>query len=250
MRIGLTRLQYEVLGRIRAEGAVPAIPLNRDSVAFHPILLERLLVDLVTLLKSMNAGHPQLDRIVANPGILAGFSEIARHAAFEPQSAFLEDAARRLELPLDTVCWLGRMLAAPFVTAAVRRVPERGRSSERTSPGCPFCSAPPGLAYLRRADGRRMLVCGLCGEPWCSIRTACPFCASAGRWMRLASDEDTVRWVETCDGCHGYLKTIDERQFPEGESVAPLAESVRTLLLDLAAEKWSCRPNLPYAAMT
>jgi formate dehydrogenase maturation protein FdhE len=94
-----------------------------------------------------------------------------------------------------------------------------------------------------------MLACGLCGEWWTGDRVQCPFCESTSRWARLAGEEDRIRWIETCDGCRGYVKTIDERQLPEDAVVMPLAESVRTLELDLAAEKFGCTPNLPYAAL-
>ena len=53
---------------------------------------------------------------------------------------------------------------------------------------CPACGSPPSIARLRRADGRRLLTCGLCGSEWEAMRLACACCGDEGpRVARRAS---------------------------------------------------------------
>jgi FdhE protein len=55
-----------------------------------------------------------------------------------------------------------------------------------------------------------------------------------------------VRWVETCERCKGYIKTVDERKLPEGELVFPVVEEAATLHLDLLAEREGYIRRVPY----
>ena len=52
--------------------------------------------------------------------------------------------------------------------------------------------------------------------------------------------EQDLRWIETCQECKGYIKTVDERKLPAGARVIPLVEDPDTLHLDLQAEKERC----------
>jgi FdhE protein len=104
------------------------------------------------------------------------------------------------------------------------------------------------LAKLRREDGRRILYCGLCGTSWESTRLACPWCGTPDRealnLLRLS--EGDPRWIETCESCRGYIKTVDERKLPFGETIIPVVEETATLHLDLLAEREGYIRRLPY----
>jgi hypothetical protein len=165
----------------------------------------------------------------------------------------LQDAAYRLGLPTDALALLARLLAAPFLVEARHRrgpMPEldvRGEDAGNeweagfdTPIGfCPTCAAGAGLALLRPGDGARRLICLLCGEAWLAPRLMCTSCGTRdqSKLGMLCVAEDDPRWIEVCDVCRRYLKTIDQRLLPEGYVVVPRAEDARTLHLDLIAEK-------------
>lgn len=78
---------------------------------------------------------------------------------------------------------------------------------------CPCCGAPPGFADLLE-DGRRQLVCHLCGSAWIFGRLVCPFCGNrtAKDFVRLlAEDKDEGFAINACRACRGYVKELDRR---------------------------------------
>jgi formate dehydrogenase maturation protein FdhE len=78
---------------------------------------------------------------------------------------------------------------------------------------CPCCGAPPGFADLLE-DGRRQLVCHVCGAVWIFGRLMCPFCGNrtAKDFVRLlAEDKDEGFAINACRACRGYIKELDRR---------------------------------------
>jgi hypothetical protein len=155
----------------------------------------------------------------------------------------LQDAAGRLGIPAHALAFIARLLAGPFLVEARLR---RGDQPELDTRGmdvrgerCPTCSAGPGLAVLRMEDGARRLLCLLCGEAWLAPRLMCAFCGTRDQDMlsMLSVAEDDARWVEICDACRRYLKTVDARLLPAGYVMKPRAEDARTLFLDMIAER-------------
>jgi FdhE protein len=67
----------------------------------------------------------------------------------------------------------------------------------------------------------------------------CAFCGTRDQDMlsMLSLPEDDARWVEICDACRRYLKTVDARLFPASYAIIPRAEDARTLFLDMIAEQ-------------
>jgi len=146
--------------------------------------------------------------------------------------------------------FIGRVLAAPFVADAACRggdVPTAGAPAAGNPCLCPRCGAVPALAVLRGEEGRRILCCSLCGHAWAAARAACPFCGDGGSLGALAEREDGPRWIETCDSCRRYIKTVDERRLG-GHAVIPLVEVTAGLYLDMVAEKHGYERGVPYAA--
>jgi len=222
------------------------VPMDRD-------LLASLLADLSAALVRRGHHNQDLSRLSATATKDSIFLEqLASHAAFHLDGAFLTSLAEQLKIGFDALLFFGRVLGAPFVTEAVRRHKRRAAPPPESSGCCPWCGSPPGLAALSReegSEGRRVLFCSLCGEHWPFARIPCPFCASQRQRSVLSFDEADPHTIETCDQCHGYLKTIDERKLPEGQSVVPLAETTATLYLDLIAEERGCARAIPYAAL-
>jgi formate dehydrogenase maturation protein FdhE len=58
--------------------------------------------------------------------------------------------------------------------------------------------------------------------------------------------DESPRWLETCDACQGYIKTVDERRLVEGEAIYPVVEEAATLHLDLLAEREGYVRRVPY----
>ncbi len=186
--------------------------------------------------------------VEADPALLEG---LLRAAACGPDMGFLEPLARQLGVLLDALVFVGGAIASPFLAEAVWRMgqPERGpRREADDSPSCGWCGSPASIARLRRGDGRRILTCGLCGSEWEAVRLACACCGTQERESlgMLRLEEADARWLETCEACKGYIKTVDERKLPEGETVLPVVEENATLRLDLLAEREGYIRRVPY----
>lgn len=229
--------------------AVP--PFGADRVSMDRALLSGLFERLLAALGHGGRPRQHVARLSAAADADTDLLEqLARKAAFGPDEAFLSSLSGRLGISLDGLLLFGRVLAAPFVTWAVRRAGHADAMRSKASGHCPLCSSPPGLAELNREDGRRVLCCSLCGHRWQFARVHCPFCGSENDLEAISIQEDDCRWIETCGDCRGYLKTVDVRKLPQGEVVVPLVETTATVYLDLIAEKEGCHPAVPYAAMS
>jgi FdhE protein len=168
---------------------------------------------------------------------------LAETAAFPAHHSPMQEMADSLGVSAPALRLVGRLLASPYlVEARLRRgpVPELdARSLEGPEAcRCPACGSPPSLAVLCGDDGRRRLICGLCGEAWMAPRLCCAACGirDPTRLGTLAAGADDARWAETCDGCRRYLKTVDQRRLPEGYAITRHAEEAASLFLDVMAE--------------
>lgn len=168
---------------------------------------------------------------------------------------YVRPLAARLEVSTDALVFVGRVLAAPFLSILASRIktPDSGASSPRTDePGyCPVCGSTPALAKLEGERGNRVLCCSLCGHWWDFVRLACPSCGNQGKdsLIKLTIADDDPRWIEVCEECQGYIKTVDTRKLPAGAEAFPVVEETATLHLDLLAEREGYRRKLPYAAL-
>ncbi len=226
--------------------------LGPDSVCFDAGLLRSLFSAICASAARRGRQTEDIQRLVAaveeDPALL---EELARKGAFGPAMEDLESLARETRVLVDALLFVGRALAAPFVAEAARQIPARSRGATGGTDGggrCRMCGSLPAVAKLRREDGRRMLYCGLCGTSWEFARLMCPWCETADRealnLLRLS--EGDPRWVEACENCKGYIKTVDERQLPLGEGIIPVVEETATLYLDLLAEREGYIRRLPY----
>ena len=169
-------------------------------------------------------------------------------AAFLPtRGAVGEVAARRLGIRPATVAFLtyaGLRPALEWSLHAARPLLADGRW---TLGVCPFCGAPPGFADILE-DGRRQLVCHLCGGGWIFSRVRCPLCGVDGPHdlARLEpGGADEAYFISGCTRCKGYLKEIDRRQ--RWNARAPIVEDWGSPHLDLVARRagyWRPLPTL------
>jgi FdhE protein len=241
-----------------AEAAAPSppgalqtarLPVSVGDVAFPADILDRLLQAIRAAAATHGRDAEDTQRLAtataADPGLLPTLAA----AAFGPDMATVESLARRWEIYVDALLFVGRALAAPCVAEAVRAGGEVGslpRAAEAHR--CPACGSPPSVARLRRADGLRLLTCGLCGTEWEAVRLSCACCGTQDRDSLgvLRLDDADVRWIETCERCKGYVKTVDERKLPDDETVLPVVEEAATLHLDLLAEREGYIRRVPY----
>lgn len=107
---------------------------------------------------------------------------------------------------------------------------------------CPMCGSLPFLSLLKGEGGKRYLLCSFCGFQWRVERFFCPFCKNKDQSSLhyfFAEGEEIYR-IDTCDGCHQYIKTFNARDF---EMIDPELEDLATLHLDLlASDKGYKRP--------
>jgi FdhE protein len=100
---------------------------------------------------------------------------------------------------------------------------------------CPVCGKKPVFALLKADDGKRVLLCSRCDFEWAFKRIKCAFCGTEDQQLLsylTVAHEDMYR-IETCDACHGYLKTIDLKNATH--KIVYDIESIITLHLDIIA---------------
>lgn len=268
-RIELLKAQWIVRDALREKassdgsGTQPGSPdhtrtpaLRAEEIALDRDLLHSLFAATCAAVENSGGQSGDATRLANAAGddpLL--LEELVRVAALQPHADRLRTLSQQLDVQPDGLLFFGRMLAAPFVAEAARRVhlAEDVAVERRSAPGdCPVCGSPPGISELRRNDGIRVLHCSLCGSGWTFARVRCPHCRNDDNEklavLRLADDDP--RWIETCEACKGYIKTVDARKLAGGDKVLPLVEEVATLHLDLLAEQEGYARSLPYAATT
>ena len=232
-------------------------PLLDPSAVRMDARLLAALVESIQLSVGQDGHHSAvLDRLQEaaqyEPDLLG---ELAHRSAFGPDQDYLDSLASRLEVSTEALVFLGRALAAPFVTKHATRIRNQPGNitvaARRETGHCPTCDAPPALAKLVGENGRRVLCCSLCGHQWGFARLACPYCGNRNQESlgKLTVPEEPARWVEVCDACQAYIKTIDTRKLPAGDRVYALVEDTGTLHLDLVAEKAAYLRRLPAVAL-
>ena len=256
LRIDVLRAQSGVLAEL--EGSVgPAenkLPLEPEDLPLDAGLAQRLFDSVAQACRRYGNPAPELadlrSAVATEPELL---ERLIRRAMLPPVQQQLGSPGAPLPAPAELVAFAGRLVAAPFVTAAVGKVRRHRSASPQSSGSCPICGSPPGLASLRPDDRARVLHCSLCAAEWRFTRLDCPFCAAevSCSLVRLTIAGEEARWVEACDRCRHYLKVVDRRQQPlsPGGQFIPLGEEVGGLGLDLVAEKEGYLRGPVYAAL-
>ena len=234
-RAGVAR----AFGGIAAELGEPAVAvpgsLGAEGLALDPELLLRLFAEVREILDTRAQGGPDLSALDELVSEKAHFlPRLVQQVVFDWDGHKLKELAASTGLPLMALLLFGRTLATPFVVHAAASLAPEG-DTEGT---CPICASPPGLARLDE-EGRRELICSLCETRWSFGRLECPFCRTTAPASAavLTVEGDEARRIEVCDGCKRYLKTVDQRNLPEGGRVLPFVEETITLPLDLLAER-------------
>lgn len=203
---------------------------------------ERQSADVQALLAGVEAKPALLDQLV-------------QRAAFAPDGEQLVLLSERLGASVEALLFFGRALAAPLLTELASRANRNAKSDAGSvgPPGrCGLCGSPPGMARLRRDDGKRVLHCSLCDGTRPFGRLECPFCGNRehGTLNYLRAKETDPWWIETCETCKRYIKVVDERRLALDEETIMLVQDVATLHLDLLAEREGYQRRMPYTALS
>lgn len=247
LRAGVLRAQAIMLEELADSPLVPIAvqgpprrpAIRPEELPFDLALGLRLFEGLVAVLREHRSTDAALDawanEVRMRPEGLEEFARRALNTEEKPASDDLQHL-------------MSRLLAAPFLTHAVRRLSRSPACERSNSPRCPTCGAMPGLASVGE-DRVRVLHCSLCRHRWQFDRLACPFCGfGGGSLQRLSVRHEDQRWIESCPACRGYLKVTDLARQSAAPFV-PLVEDTATLYLDVIATGEGCAAKPPYAAV-
>jgi FdhE protein len=163
------------------------------------------------------------------------------------RGAVAEDAARRVSMRPAVAAFLACAGLRPALEWSLHEARGLLADGVWALGVCPFCGAPPGFGDIIE-DGRRRLVCHLCGGTWIFSRVRCALCGvDAPRdLLRLEpGGSDEAYFISACTRCKGYVKEVDRRQRWNARSA--LVEDWGSPHLDLVARRdgyWRPIPTL------
>lgn len=139
-----------------------------------------------------------------------------------------EELMSRLILAVQGILGLARQC----LPAALRQP-----AANISTPTCPVCGQEPGLSLLVPPVGKRVLHCTGCGHEWPGKRVGCIHCGSEEAREQTYLHDAHFPGIElvVCQSCGGDFKEVDLRERPVKDLVW---EDIRTLPLNVAAEKW------------
>jgi len=174
-------------------------------------------------------------------GLLENWLEAMSSKDQHVLAAFAEKSGQDEEI----LRWVGRELARPFYYQYGRIISMKDLSAWHHG-ACPCCGGAARMARLEKETGRRHLWCDLCDVQWSFSRVQCPFCGNddTEQLGNLDVEEQSRYRIAVCQQCEGYLRTIDERQLPEGIFANMPLEDVATLPLDFVARREGYRQGL------
>jgi len=246
-RISVFKAQFYAYERLASRGLkIENLPVKQDDLSIDGQISGGLIEQIS--FSSNVATRQKLGMIAAfsesNPGCL---EEIIKAACFGPDQKKLEDLSEKIGIGADFLSFAGRVSGAPFISSLIKGY--EGETPEfPVDSGCPYCGSDPGLAILRGKEGLRFLSCSLCGMEWKFARMSCPFCGS-GKSLGNLKENASAEWIETCDECGCYIKTVSAKDAPVENGINPLVEAVRLFHLDLIAVKKGYVECLPYVAI-
>ena len=214
----------------------PGVPVARDEypllrpATLDPELLMPFGDGLVGVLRG---GPPPL---AAFAGLLADEPALLRRILWAYPAGELDLLALDTDLPAPLIVIAAQAAWQPLLELLAHR-DGRIDAGNWYEPYCPFCGGAPLCSYLQQAEprGQRMLVCSRCLYEWPFRRLRCPECGAEqdGVFSPVKAEQYPAMRLDTCEDCHCYLKTADERQ--DGHTVA-VVDDIATLALDLWAE--------------
>ncbi|MFQ5869317.1 MAG: formate dehydrogenase accessory protein FdhE [Candidatus Zixiibacteriota bacterium] len=211
-----------------------------EKVNFPEEQLRKLFDDFYAVLKGFEfheVAEVETLKAAVEAGELNWGSLVKKTYSGDPD--FLSSLGERLGVSVDLLTYLGTNLGNPFFEMYAGRLRGKVELKDWLRGSCPLCGSEAAFARLKRDDGKRILWCQFCGTEWGYPRIKCPFCATENhKKLRYLFTEEEKRYrVYLCDECKRYIKTIDEREVQEDEKPDLSFENLKTLYLDILAEK-------------
>jgi FdhE protein len=164
----------------------------------------------------------------------AGLAKAARELKQQPRAwdTLLATQAEGQEV---TQQFFVRACTQPFAEYLVSR--SNAQWTGYTGSTCPLCNGKLQVGVLRpEGEGaKRSLVCSVCATEWDFRRILCPFCGEEdpAKLPRFsAADEFPHVYVEACDTCKRYFKTVD---LSINGLAIPLVDEIAAASLDVWA---------------
>ncbi|MEP7086386.1 MAG: formate dehydrogenase accessory protein FdhE [Gemmatimonadota bacterium] len=190
-----------------------------------------------------------LRRLAEAAGVALASDIVARaavRAAIQRDESALAEMAERCGTSIDAFALLAQVTAMPVLRAAASAGDDAAASAWQRG-YCPTCGAWPTLAENRGIERERRLRCGACSTDWSLPLLHCAFCDELDHdklGSLHAEGEEHLRRVETCESCHGYLKSVTT--FDALTTRALLWVDISTIPLDLVAQdRGYVRPTRP-----
>jgi len=246
-RIAVFKAQFTAYERSASHALrIDRLPLKQNDLLIEDQISTSLIEQISS---SANESTRQMLKAIAAfsasyPGSL---EEIIKASCFGPDQDKIKRLSEKIGVWAELLSFIGRVSGAPLISSLMKNY--CGETPEFPADcGCPYCGSDPGLAILRGKEGLRYLACSLCGMEWKFARMRCPFCGS-GKSLGNLKEDASAEWIETCDECGCYLKTVLARETPELKIIHPLVEAARLFHLDLIAVKKGYVECLPYVAI-
>ena len=218
----------------------PILPLKAEHMNFDPPLVKELSDEVEAGLGRLGPVNEEIAKLLKYAESREDFfAKLTPDSVFDWNAKHLNDLAEEIGSPHYALISFGRIIATPFMVRAARLIEPNVKSPVDQSAACPICGAAP--SYLRhgRNDGGWLLVCSLCETHWQTPAMHCPFCGCDDQEklgaMMVADDE--IRPIMSCDACGNYIKSIDERKYPENTMIIAFEEDTITLPYDMLAER-------------
>lgn len=158
---------------------------------------------------------------------------------------WIREAAVELDVDADALQAVALLIPVPFLQACNRRWASSIAESW-TEGYCPVCGAWPAFAEVRGIERSRYLRCGRCGGGWQSRCLSCSYCGMTDheQLVSLVPEQGTMRVIEACKRCCGYVKTFTTLQASPTARV--ILDDLASVDLDIAAlEHGYKRPQEP-----
>jgi FdhE protein len=199
--------------------------LTKDDVRVHAPIIKNYFLKLASIMKAQAFEKTErLDELIARGGEFRFQDLIGRDLNKAPY--FADD---------EMIGFLINETLGPVLEIYARKLGHHIKPNAWQEGFCPVCGKKPEFAVLKAEDGKRLLICSVCGFKWDFKRIQCVYCGNEDQKLLsylMAAHEDMYR-IETCDACRRYLKTIDLKN--AAHEIFYDIESMITLHLDMIA---------------
>jgi FdhE protein len=227
---------------IQPLGEVKKPVLDIKKLRIDSRLLQDFSKDFISRLQKSEVFNPE-DTARLLKGDKAELNRLV-HMVLTKDFSGLKSLSRQLKVGEDFLLFVGLNLGQALLQLYADRLKDKVDLENWLKGDCPVCGSYPCIEKLRRDDGKRILRCSFCGTEWPFKRIMCPFCGNEDhnslRYFFVeedSSEKEGAFRVDVCDKCKNYIKTLDERKLPESLKPHLNLENLKTLYLDVLAQK-------------